>query len=128
MITKENWQEKIFFYFNQIFDTHIYEIKINKESTSIFLRRTKSSALGFCMFTFYERSFKNRKLGLNYIYNDGFQETKFVKVYDDLHIKHIIEYELLEQELLSKRNIIFNYGKNIALTRDLKINSILNEE
>jgi hypothetical protein len=62
------------------------------------------------------------------MYDDGISYVLKVKVYDELHIKNILEYEFIEQQLKEKRKIILNYGDNLGLRRDIKINSILDGE
>jgi hypothetical protein len=125
MINKENWKELISINFNEIFDIDIYEIRL--QQSSLFIRKQKSAVLGFCMFSFYETPTKKHDSGLYYMYDDGISDILKVKVYDELHIKNILEYEFIEQQLNEKRKIILNYGVNLGLRRDLKINSILDE-
>jgi hypothetical protein len=80
------------------------------------------------MFSFYETPTKKYDSGLYYMYDDGISYVLKVKVYDELHIKNILEYEFIEQQLKEKRKIILNYGDNLGLRRDIKINSILDGE
>jgi hypothetical protein len=128
MINKDNWKEIITNHFNKLYDADIFEIKINENisSASLYFRRKNTSALGFCMFYYNFKESKRFENALHYVLNDN-NDTKFVKIYDELHLENIIEYTFLKEKSKEKREIVLNYGNNNALRRDLKIDLILNE-